>query len=163
MPPLKNWCASRRQMKIRFARNAKAQTPTSRSQQLPAIPLAQAAAAPPRPAPPFPEAAANPGCGAAHKEKYMKIQDDQIRADLFNRLRRIEGQVRGVQTMLENERNCHEIFQQLTAIQSAMRSVSLQLVESSASTCFQQLASTTDSHEREVILQDLLTLVKKAS
>ncbi len=93
----------------------------------------------------------------------MKIQDDQIRTDLFNRLRRIEGQVRGVQTMLENERNCHEIFQQLTAIQSAMRSVSLQLVESSASTCFQQLASTTDSHEREVILQDLLTLVKKAS
>jgi DNA-binding FrmR family transcriptional regulator len=93
----------------------------------------------------------------------MKIEDDHTRTDLFKRLRRIEGQVRGVQTMIDDERDCHEIFQQLTAIQSAMRSVSLQLVESSASACFQQLASAKDPLEREIILKDLLTLVKKAS
>lgn len=93
----------------------------------------------------------------------MKIEEDHTRADLNKRLRRIEGQVRGVQTMIDDERDCHEIFQQLTAIQAAMRSVSLQLVESSASTCFQQLSSAKDPLEREIILKDLLTLVKKAS
>ena len=71
----------------------------------------------------------------------MKIENIPTRQDLIKRLRRIEGQVRGVQAMIDDERDCHEIFQQFTAIQSAMRSVSLQLVESSASTCLDQLAS----------------------
>ncbi|MDX9866219.1 MAG: metal-sensitive transcriptional regulator [Anaerolineaceae bacterium] len=93
----------------------------------------------------------------------MKLEQPHTQQDLLKRLRRIEGQVRGVQAMISDERSCHEIFQQFTAIQSAMRSVSLLLIESSAAACFEQLGSTTDSREREVILKDLLTLVKKAS
>jgi CsoR family transcriptional regulator, copper-sensing transcriptional repressor len=93
----------------------------------------------------------------------MKIENDHTRTDLFKRLRRIEGQMRGVQTMIMEERDCHEILQQLNAIQSAMRGASLQLVETSAAACFENLASADDFREREYLLDDLLTLVKKAS
>ena len=93
----------------------------------------------------------------------MIIEDSPTRQDLLKRLRRVEGQVRGVQAMISDERDCHEILQQLTAIQSAMRSVSLQMVESSAATCFQEMSSSEDVRQRDLILQDLLTLVKKAS
>lgn len=93
----------------------------------------------------------------------MKIEHSPTRQDLLKRLRRVEGQVRGVQSMISDERDCHEILQQLTAIQSAMRSVSLQLVESSAATCFQEMSGTEDPRQRDIVLQDLLSLVKKAS
>jgi CsoR family transcriptional regulator, copper-sensing transcriptional repressor len=162
MPLLKNCFVSLKLNRPRSVPNARVTTPTNRSQPLPAAPPALVAA-PAQAVPPSPELAVNTGCGAAHLEKTMKIEDSPTRQDLLKRLRRVEGQVRGVQTMISDERNCHEILQQLTAIQSAMRSVSLQLVESSAATCFQEMSSTEDANQRDLILQDLLSLVKKAS
>ena len=49
----------------------------------------------------------------------MKIQSDEVRDNLQRRLRRIEGQVRGVQKMVDDDRDCHEVIQQLSAIRSA--------------------------------------------
>ena len=43
----------------------------------------------------------------------MKIQNEKTKQQLMSRLRRIEGQVRGVQNMLNEERECREILQQL--------------------------------------------------
>ena len=93
----------------------------------------------------------------------MKLEQPHSQQDLLKRLRRIEGQVRGVQTMLTDQRDCHEIFQQLSAIQAAVRGVSLRLLESSAATCFNHLAETEDPQARELLLQDMLGLIGKAS
>jgi DNA-binding FrmR family transcriptional regulator len=57
------------------------------------------------------------------------------KADFGKRLRRLEGQVRGVQKMLEEERDCQEIVQQLAAIRSATHQASLILVRSYATEC----------------------------
>lgn len=65
----------------------------------------------------------------------MKVTDPQVKKDLHQRLRRIEGQVRGVQRMIEEERDCHEILQQLSAVRSASYSASLNLVRSYAKQC----------------------------
>ena len=54
----------------------------------------------------------------------MKIENTVTKSKLVKRLRRVEGQVRGVQTMLEEERDCREIMQQLSAIMSAIKSTS---------------------------------------
>lgn len=48
---------------------------------------------------------------------------------LMTRLKRIEGQVRGVQNMVEADRYCMDILIQLTAIQSALKSVGYELTE----------------------------------
>ena len=55
----------------------------------------------------------------------MKLQDPNAKQGLIRRLRRIEGQLRGVQTMVDEERDCQEILQQLSAIRSAVQGASL--------------------------------------
>ena len=67
-------------------------------------------------------------------ESPMKMSAD-AKADLGKRLRRLEGQVRGVQRMLDEDRDCQEIVQQLAAIRAAAHQASLILVRSYAAKC----------------------------
>lgn len=50
----------------------------------------------------------------------MKIKDTEQKKRVINRLRRIEGQIRGVVQMVEDESNVQTISQQLSAIRSAV-------------------------------------------
>ncbi len=59
------------------------------------------------------------------------------KAEMLRRLRRIEGQTRGVQKMVEEERSCAEVLHQLTAINEAVRSASRLLAEQYALECLQ--------------------------
>lgn len=54
---------------------------------------------------------------------------------LLKRLRRIEGQVRGVESMVEEDRYCIDVVTQITAIQSALDKVALSLLEDHAAHC----------------------------
>lgn len=51
-----------------------------------------------------------------------KIRDESERRDLMNRLKRIEGQVRGLQRMLDENAYCPEILTQASAVNSALNS-----------------------------------------
>ena len=57
----------------------------------------------------------------------MEVRSSELNAELSARMRRIEGQVRGVQRMIEEGRDCPEILQQMTAIRSAVHQASLLL------------------------------------
>ena len=72
-----------------------------------------------------------------------------VKPELVRRLKRIEGQTRGVQKMVEEGRGCAEILHQLTAINEAVRSVSLLLAEKYAMECLQ--ASTKRGKSREAV------------
>ncbi len=90
----------------------------------------------------------------------MKIQNAETKQQLMSRLRRIEGQVRGVQTMLNEERECREILQQLTAIRSAVQSVSAAFLEQYASDCL--LTPGPDEPQRRLeMVQELINLINK--
>lgn len=65
------------------------------------------------------------------------IRDPEVKADLLRRLRRIEGQTRGVARMIEDGRDCQEVLQQLAAIRSAVYQASLRLMRSFAVECIQ--------------------------
>ena len=54
---------------------------------------------------------------------------------LLNRLRRIEGQVRGVEGMVEDERYCIDVLTQISAIQAALDKVALGLIDDHARHC----------------------------
>jgi CsoR family transcriptional regulator, copper-sensing transcriptional repressor len=54
---------------------------------------------------------------------------------VLKRLRRIEGQVRGVQTMIDEDRYCIDVVTQITAIESALDKVALELLEDHANHC----------------------------
>jgi len=57
------------------------------------------------------------------------------RDQLLSRLRRIEGQVRGVQGMVEGDRYCIDVLTQISAIQAALDKVALGLLDSHAQHC----------------------------
>jgi DNA-binding FrmR family transcriptional regulator len=55
----------------------------------------------------------------------MDLSTPELQSELTARLRRIEGQVRGVQRMIEEGRDCPDILQQMAAIRSAVHQASL--------------------------------------
>jgi len=66
--------------------------------------------------------------------------------DVVKRLKRIEGQVRGVADMVENERYCVDVLTQIAAIHEALRGVGKQLVEGHLATCLVE-AETRGTHD----------------
>jgi len=54
---------------------------------------------------------------------------------LLNRLRRVEGQVRGVERMVEEDRYCIDVLTQISAIQAALDKVALGLLDDHAQHC----------------------------
>jgi DNA-binding FrmR family transcriptional regulator len=92
----------------------------------------------------------------------MKLSNVQSRQNLVNRLRRVEGQVRGVQKMVAEERECEEIVQQLASIRSAVHSTMINLLHDQARDCIYD-PTISDSHQQEQMLSDLITLLGKIS
>jgi DNA-binding FrmR family transcriptional regulator len=66
----------------------------------------------------------------AHQHGYIHRKDDYLR-----RLRRIEGQARGLQRMVEDEKYCIDILTQVSAMTKALQSVALGLLEEHMSSC----------------------------
>lgn len=69
-------------------------------------------------------------CTGKHKDR-----DEKEKKDLMNRLKRIEGQVRGVENMLENDCYCIDILMQVSAITSALNSFNKVLLANHLKTC----------------------------
>lgn len=64
-----------------------------------------------------------------------KHRDEKEYRNLMNRLKRIEGQVRGIQKMVEEERYCIDIMTQVSAVQSALNSFNKVLLTNHIHTC----------------------------
>lgn len=69
-------------------------------------------------------------CSEKHKER----ADKEYR-DLMNRLKRIEGQVRGIQGMLEKDAYCIDILMQVSAVNAALNSFNKKLLANHIQTC----------------------------
>lgn len=63
------------------------------------------------------------------------------RARIINRLKRLEGQVRGLQRMVEEERSCHELLTLLAGIRSALDAAGDQILEAYLEQCGPDLAA----------------------
>ena len=93
-----------------------------------------------------------PYCSGKHKER-----NDTEKKDLMNRLKRIEGQVRGVEGMLESGAYCTDILMQVSAITSALNSFNKVLLGNHLKTC---VAENIRSGNDEVIDELVCTLQK---
>ncbi len=61
---------------------------------------------------------------------------------LLKRLKRIEGQVRGIQKMIENGRDCESVITQLTAVRSAIEGVGALVLNNYMGFCFRETDET---------------------
>jgi len=72
---------------------------------------------------------------SASKEKTPTRGYSATKAQLGTRLSRIEGQVRGIRRMVEDERYCIDVITQISAVQAALDKVALGLLDDHARHC----------------------------
>jgi len=89
----------------------------------------------------------------------MKIENQETKQQLIKRLKRIEGQVRGLQSMLDDERDCREIMQQLSAVSSAVKSTSRTFFQDYAALCLMDMGEDSESHQD--LLDEMMVLLDK--
>lgn len=102
----------------------------------------------------------NNECDSCHlcpHEKRTKERSEKERKELMNRLKRIEGQVRGIQKMLENNAYCTDVMIQVSAVNSALNSFNKLLLENHLHTCVAENIR----HGNDDIIDELAHLLRK--
>lgn len=80
---------------------------------------------------------------------------------IINRLKRIEGQARGIQKMVEDDRYCIDILVQISAIQSALKQVGFSITERHIHHCVSDAIKSGEGHEIIDELMDVLMQFSK--
>ena len=96
-------------------------------------------------------------------KKHLKAGKDSLPYDHsahLNRLRRIRGQVDGVERMISDRRYCPEIIQQIKATRSALRSLECLIVEGHMEHCVKQAFDSRDPDLVQTKLDEILLLMK---
>ncbi|MFJ6414501.1 metal-sensing transcriptional repressor [Terribacillus saccharophilus] len=94
-----------------------------------------------------------------HKTTHRSNNDKE---KLLNRLKRIEGQVRGIQKMVEDDRYCVDILTQISAINAAIKRVGLQLLENHTHHCVSDAIKDGDGQEAIRELMDVFERFTKS-
>ncbi len=79
----------------------------------------------------------------------------------INRLNRIEGQVRGISRMIEDERYCIDVLQQMQAIKSALARVEDAILKDHAATCVESAIASGNAGEQRTKFEELVDLIAK--
>jgi DNA-binding FrmR family transcriptional regulator len=88
--------------------------------------------------------------------------DPEIKASNLKRLRRIEGQVRGLHKMVEEDRYCAEVLTQISSVQEALRAVSRELMRNHLRHCA-TAAIRNNTRQAEEMYDELLDLMQRYS
>ena len=84
---------------------------------------------------------------------------DEQKPELLTRLRKIEGQVRGLQQMVDDDRYCLDVTQQINALTAAAREVSVLILEAHLRACVQEAVQEEDG---EAAIREMVTVLKKS-
>lgn len=82
----------------------------------------------------------------------MEERTAESKEDILKRLRRIEGQVKGIQRMIEEDKNCADILMQVAAVRAAINKAGSLILEKHSKTCLENVIS---SQDREKALGEL--------
>jgi CsoR family transcriptional regulator, copper-sensing transcriptional repressor len=89
-----------------------------------------------------------------------QVDSSEIKKNLLTRLNKIEGQIKGIQKMIESEKTCGDVLTQISATRAAINKVGVLLLEKYTKDC---IMNTIDSAENfnEKVLDDFLTNIQK--
>jgi DNA-binding FrmR family transcriptional regulator len=110
------------------------------------------------------EAVVTCACGTrtGHGEHAVAV-DPEIKRAVLTRLRRIEGQVRGLQKMVEEERYCADVLMQVSSVQEALRGVSRSLLHNHLKHCATEAIRSPEPGRADAMYDELLDLVFRGS
>lgn len=101
-------------------------------------------------------------CGAQRGEgRHASAVDPDLKRLIGSRLRRIEGQVRGLQKMIEDERYCADVLMQLSSVQEALRGAGRALLHNHLKHCATEAIRSGDPDKAEAMYDELLELMYK--
>lgn len=100
-------------------------------------------------------------CAASSSGRKAIAVDPEIKQSNLNRLRRIEGQVRGLQKMVAEERYCADIVVQIASAQEALRSVSRALMQNHLRHCATEAIRSGNERQVSAQYEELLELIYK--
>lgn len=87
------------------------------------------------------------------------MMDERKKAQAVSRLRRIEGQVRGIQKMVEEDRYCMDIVAQTRAVVSALRAVEDVIMENHMNTCVAEAFRSQDSAQQREKIDEVMSVL----
>jgi DNA-binding FrmR family transcriptional regulator len=85
--------------------------------------------------------------------------DPELKEANRNRLRRIEGQIRGLQKMVEDDRYCADIITQVASVQEALRGVARNLMRNHLHHCAAKALRSNKKEEAEAMYDELLEMI----
>src|SRR3954465_7156630 len=86
--------------------------------------------------------------------------DSELKQDISARLKRIEGQVRGIDKMLQEDQSCPKVLNQLAATQAATQSVSRIVLRNYLENCVTDAIASGDARRKEAVLNELMDVLK---
>ena len=87
--------------------------------------------------------------------------DETQKAAAIKRLKKVAGQIGGIQKMIEDDRYCVDVLNQLSASRSALSKVSHLLLETHIETCVSNAFESGDEKERTAKMEELLRIFDK--
>jgi DNA-binding FrmR family transcriptional regulator len=103
--------------------------------------------------------AANCACDTEAGGRKAAGVDPEIKQANQNRLRRIEGQIRGLQKMVEEDRYCADVITQIASVQEALRGVARSLMRNHLQHCAAKALRSGKKVETEAMYNELLELI----
>jgi CsoR family transcriptional regulator, copper-sensing transcriptional repressor len=94
----------------------------------------------------------------------MYLPDDvkeEMQRNILSRLRKIEGQVRGLQGMVNGNKECEQILTQLRAAQAALKSVTALVLKSYLTKCYSEMSEKSNPDDMYRKLEKTVTLLTK--
>lgn len=83
--------------------------------------------------------------------------------DSIQRLKTVEGHIRGIQRMLENDQYCIDIIRQIQAVQAALNKVSANILDGHLNTCLMNAVQGEDPEERSRVLKEITDVFETAN
>ena len=81
----------------------------------------------------------------------------------IRRLKTIEGHIRGVQRMVDDDAYCIDVIRQINAIQAALNKISINILDSHLNSCLISAVRGDDSDERERVLKEIVDVFEAAT
>jgi CsoR family transcriptional regulator, copper-sensing transcriptional repressor len=91
------------------------------------------------------------------------MMDDETKSKALGRLRRIDGQVQGIQRMVEEEKYCVDILLQLTAVEGAVEQVQRLLLGRHIESCVADAIRSGSTRDRQKKVEELLEVFSRFS
>jgi CsoR family transcriptional regulator, copper-sensing transcriptional repressor len=111
-----------------------------------------------------PETVAPCACGARRGDGTHAVAvDPEVKHAIATRLRRIEGQVRGLQKMVEDERYCPDVLTQLSSVQEALRGAGRELMHHHLKHCATEAIRTGTPEEVDAMYEELVELMYRSA